>query len=139
MPAEKGEVDRKPYLDGLRGFAAVMVFFGHLAIALMPAMVTFNPAESHGGLEIAVGQSPLSILWQGNFAVCLFFVLSGFLITYLLLTLYRQAHRFKGSLWMLLSTLRVSLFQRPATEAALDRRRRQRRRELAHLQPSLFV
>lgn len=48
------------------------------------------------------------------------------LITYLLVSLYKVAQGFHGSLWMLLATLRVSLFQRPATEAAVMRRRQQR-------------
>lgn len=61
------------------------------------------------------------------------------LITYLLLALYKQATRFKGSLWMLLSTIRVSLFQRPALEATLARRRRHRRDELARCQVELFA
>jgi putative transposase len=60
------------------------------------------------------------------------------LITYLLLALYKQAHGYAGSLWMLLATLRVSLFQRPTTEACLARRRRQRLNDLAQRQPSLF-
>jgi peptidoglycan/LPS O-acetylase OafA/YrhL len=51
---------RKPYLDGLRGCAACVVLFAHLAIAL---------------------NSPLLGLFNGNAAVCVFFVLSGYVLT----------------------------------------------------------
>ena len=61
------------------------------------------------------------------------------LITYLLLALYKQATRFKGSLWLLLSTLRVSLFQRPSTDAAVARRRRRARDQWEQRQPGLFA
>jgi peptidoglycan/LPS O-acetylase OafA/YrhL len=54
------EDSRKPYLDGLRGCAACVVLFGHLAIAL---------------------NSPLLGLFNGNAAVCVFFVLSGYVLT----------------------------------------------------------
>jgi putative transposase len=61
------------------------------------------------------------------------------LITYLLLALYKQAHGFKGSLWMLLSTLRVSLFQRPASELAVAQRQRRKRDDLARCQADFFA
>lgn len=50
--------DRKPYLDGLRGIAAVVAFVGHLLLALFDAFWVFN----------------------GRAAVCVFFVLSGFVL-----------------------------------------------------------
>lgn len=61
------------------------------------------------------------------------------LITYLLLALYKQAHGYTGSLWMLLATLRVSLFQRPTTDAHLQRRRRRDLDELSRRQGALFL
>jgi putative transposase len=60
------------------------------------------------------------------------------LITYLLVALYRAAHAPTASMWEVLRALRPSLFQRPETEAALFRRRREQRAEHAHLQPALF-
>jgi putative transposase len=54
------------------------------------------------------------------------------LISYLLLALYKKAHAFTGSLWMLLATARASLFQRPSLEVARDRRRREQRLALGH-------
>jgi putative transposase len=60
------------------------------------------------------------------------------LIAYLLLAAYRRSHAITTSLWELLAELRTTLFQRPALEAHLYRRRRERLQALAALQPSLF-
>ena len=49
------------------------------------------------------------------------------LIAYLLVRLYAQAHGIKSSLWLLLSELRATLFQRPATELHRHRRWREQR------------
>lgn len=61
------------------------------------------------------------------------------LIAYLLLAVYRKAHGLSTSLWALLSELRSTLFQRPATEMQVHRRQRQRRAEMKRMQPSLFT
>jgi peptidoglycan/LPS O-acetylase OafA/YrhL len=80
MKIDASEISRKPYLDGLRGVAACIVFFAHLMIAVFPAVVTFSPTESHYWGERAIGLSPLGWLWNGSFAVCIFFVLSGYVL-----------------------------------------------------------
>lgn len=61
------------------------------------------------------------------------------LIAYLLLALHKQAHGFVGSLWEWLGKVRATLFQRPAIETALYRRRREREQAVARLQPGLFA
>lgn len=61
------------------------------------------------------------------------------LIAYLLLALYRQAHRINTSLWMLLGELRTTLFQRPTTDAFVQRRRRQYQAEVTRRQTELFA
>ena len=53
------ESGRKPYLDGVRGVAACVVFFNHLLLALTGGSWIFN----------------------GSAAVCIFFVLSGFVLS----------------------------------------------------------
>jgi peptidoglycan/LPS O-acetylase OafA/YrhL len=53
------EAARKPHLDGLRGVAACVVFFGHLSLALSVPAYIFN----------------------GRSAVCIFFVLSGYVLS----------------------------------------------------------
>jgi peptidoglycan/LPS O-acetylase OafA/YrhL len=59
--SEKGQ--RKAYLDGLRGAAACVVLLGHLSIAL------------------AVSLGPIGVVYNGNFGVCVFFILSGYVLS----------------------------------------------------------
>lgn len=61
------------------------------------------------------------------------------LIAYLLLALHHKAGGFTQSLWQLLGEVRATLFQRPALEAELYRRRRERQQAFAHCQPGLFA
>lgn len=61
------------------------------------------------------------------------------LITYLLLAIYRKAQNYGGSLWILLAEVRATLFQRPAVETELYRRRRNNMAELAARQGGLFA
>jgi putative transposase len=61
------------------------------------------------------------------------------LIAYLLLALYRQAQRYRGSLWSLLAQVRATLFQRPSLEIEWYRRRRDTQAEFASRQGGLFV
>jgi peptidoglycan/LPS O-acetylase OafA/YrhL len=62
VKAEFERESRKAYLDGLRGWAACLVLANHLSLALA---------------------IPLGILWlsiNGNFGVCIFFILSGYVL-----------------------------------------------------------
>lgn len=61
------------------------------------------------------------------------------LIAYLLVALYAKANDAKTSLWLLLSELRASLFQRTQTELHRHRRWREQRRELQWRQKVLFT
>jgi peptidoglycan/LPS O-acetylase OafA/YrhL len=71
------------YLDGLRGIAAVNVMIMHFFVALAPAMVYGNELPSHfgGNLEQLFSTTPLGLIGAGNFSVCIFFVLSGYVLT----------------------------------------------------------
>jgi peptidoglycan/LPS O-acetylase OafA/YrhL len=59
--SEKGQ--RKAYLDGLRGAAACVVLLGHLSL----------------GLAVSLG--PVGVIYNGNFGVCIFFILSGYVLS----------------------------------------------------------
>lgn len=70
--------------DGLRGVAAVVVLIHHslltvpsLASAYYPTTVTAI-AWSKSWL---ITYTPLHLIWAGTEAVCLFFILSGFVLT----------------------------------------------------------
>ena len=71
------------YLDGLRGVAAVNVMIMHFFVALAPAMVYGSELPSHfgGNLEQFFSTTPLGLIGAGNFSVCIFFVLSGYVLT----------------------------------------------------------
>jgi peptidoglycan/LPS O-acetylase OafA/YrhL len=63
-------------LDGLRGLAAFIVVVFHFLCLLVPTAVTGMTSEP----LMALVNTPLSILWDGRFAVSVFFVLSGFVM-----------------------------------------------------------
>ncbi len=70
------------YLDGLRGIAAVNVMIMHFFVALAPAMVYGSKYPSHfGSLDQIFSTTPLGLIGAGNFSVCIFFVLSGYVLT----------------------------------------------------------
>ncbi len=71
------------YLDGIRGIAAFCVFLHHFGLAFYTAYYSLDPHAVHlpNALEIRYGQSLLSVLTNGNFCVCIFFVLSGFVLS----------------------------------------------------------
>lgn len=70
------------YLDGLRGIAAINVMIMHFFVALAPAMVYGDKYPSHfGSLDHIFSTTPLGLIGAGNFSVCIFFVLSGYVLT----------------------------------------------------------
>jgi len=70
-------------LDGLRGLAALVVVFAHAIFASVPALAdgfrTGDPGPASAGLR-ALLYTPLHIVWAGQEAVMVFFVLSGFVL-----------------------------------------------------------
>ena len=78
-----GRADKIDFLDGLRGVAAFTVVCFHFLLIFYPAVLTGNPAQAHlpGALDAALYKVP-NFLYNGNFAVCVFFVLSGYVLSY---------------------------------------------------------
>lgn len=74
-----GRTERYTEIDGVRGIAAILVVFCHLACVFMPGLYSTELANT--GFEQIWTNSPLNILTNGNASVQLFFVLSGFFIT----------------------------------------------------------
>ena len=76
-------VSKISYLDGIRGVAAFLVFFHHFLLAFYTAFYTWDVKAVHlrNNFEISYGQSLLSVFSNGNFCVCIFFVLSGFVLS----------------------------------------------------------
>ncbi len=68
-------------LDSVRGIAALIVVFWHWATIFYPALMSGPGSPIHSSYELTVYQSPLSFFFTGNFAVVMFFILSGFVLT----------------------------------------------------------
>jgi hypothetical protein len=77
----------------------------------------FKWIKQHLSIKRFLGRTPAAVRIQ---------ILTA-LIAYLLAVLHAQATGFKGSLWLFLSELRATLFQRPDLELQRHRRWRQRR------------
>ncbi len=68
-------------LDSVRGIAALIVVMWHFASAFFPAVMSGPGFPTHTQYDLVIYKSPLSIFFAGNFAVVMFFILSGFVLT----------------------------------------------------------
>ncbi len=75
-------MEKLKHLDGLRGLASLIVVIHHYACAFLPAIVFGSQAVRHFPFEVYLYSTPLSLFFNGNFAVTVFFALSGFVLTY---------------------------------------------------------
>lgn len=71
------------WLEGIRGLVAFIVLFGHFLCAYYPALFTGITTDSKFGslIDVRLASTPINIFWNGYFAVSIFFVLSGFVLT----------------------------------------------------------
>jgi len=73
--------NRVYYFDGLRGVAALIVVFSHVLLLFYPSTFNGKISNSHGTfIESWYAFSPLNIFSNGDFMVCIFFVLSGYVL-----------------------------------------------------------
>jgi peptidoglycan/LPS O-acetylase OafA/YrhL len=68
------------YLDGLRGVAALFVVIDHFAIAFFQRATDASIQVHHAWFEDIILKTPLHLIVSGNFSVCIFFVVSGFVL-----------------------------------------------------------
>src|ERR1051326_3491798 len=75
--------DKISYLDGLRGIAALIVLFYHLTAAFYPGIAFNDPKGAHlpHRFESWMALSPFNLFFSGELAVCVFFVLSGYVLS----------------------------------------------------------
>jgi peptidoglycan/LPS O-acetylase OafA/YrhL len=72
------ERKRLLWIDGLRGLACLAIFAHHFAGCFYPVLLYGSGQGGVGPLGSALAQSPLAVLVNGNFWVCVFFVMAGF-------------------------------------------------------------
>lgn len=71
------------YLNGLRGVAALVVVAHHYLTVFWPAATSYTVNTAvHTRIDRIILQTPLQIFFSGSLAVQIFFVLSGFVLTY---------------------------------------------------------
>jgi peptidoglycan/LPS O-acetylase OafA/YrhL len=68
-------------LDGLRGLAALVVVLLHYVSAFAPFLLGYGITQRHTSFDHILSTTPLQLPLAGNFAVCIFFVLSGFVLS----------------------------------------------------------
>lgn len=78
LPAS-GQSGRLDYIDTLRGAAAVQVLLSHTTLAFFPNILFASPAS--GSLLGYIAATPLFFPLDGASAVCIFFALSGYVLT----------------------------------------------------------
>jgi peptidoglycan/LPS O-acetylase OafA/YrhL len=70
---------RIAHLDGLRGLASLVILLSHCLSAWLPALA-FGEPDLRVPELVPLAHTPLAILWSGDTAVMIFFVLSGFVL-----------------------------------------------------------
>ena len=67
-------------LEGLRGVASLVVILSHAAFGFLPYLHTGNPSDLRMAQEEWLFISPFRFIYSGELAVCIFFVLSGYVL-----------------------------------------------------------
>lgn len=73
-------------VEGIRGIACLMVFLSHLSSTFAPSMHTGNASQAKSSYEMLIHNSPFAFFYSGVAAVSIFFVLSGFILSHVILT-----------------------------------------------------
>nr|WP_253199105.1 acyltransferase [Clostridium gasigenes] len=76
-------VGKIKFLDGLRGGAAFIVVIAHYIQVFYPTVFNGNIESIHtkNNLELIFYKTPLNLFFNANFCVCIFFVLSGYVLS----------------------------------------------------------
>jgi peptidoglycan/LPS O-acetylase OafA/YrhL len=69
------------HLEAVRGLAALLVVVHHYGAAFYPATCFGEKYPAHENCEKMFTSTPLGLVVAGQFAVCLFFILSGYVLS----------------------------------------------------------
>lgn len=69
-------------VDGVRGVACLMVLLSHLSLIFFPYVYTGRISEQHSQVEYYIYHSPFAFFYSGTAAVFIFFVLSGYILSF---------------------------------------------------------
>jgi peptidoglycan/LPS O-acetylase OafA/YrhL len=110
---------RIKFIDGLRGICALIVVLSHFMVAFFPAAYWGTSVQSHMryNIDTYLSQSPVSIFYAGNYSVCIFFLITGFVLT---TTIYKEdslkkvatKRYFRLCIPILVATLIIYLFMK---------------------------
>jgi peptidoglycan/LPS O-acetylase OafA/YrhL len=82
-------LNKLKYIDAIRGLAALIVVLRHFRSAFFPysafGATTFGQYFPHSALEIFLSETMPGLLTSGNFSLTLFFVLSGYVLSFKLI------------------------------------------------------
>jgi len=72
------------FIDGIRGLAAIIILLSHIVSAFYPILHSKDSRllDSASPLIKVITCSPLNIFYYGSWGVVLFFIISGYVITY---------------------------------------------------------
>ena len=74
-------MSKQIHFDSLRGLASAIVVVAHYATAFYPSSVFGSKYQYHEQWEKMFVTTPLGLVFAGHFAVCLFFILSGYVLS----------------------------------------------------------
>ena len=90
MEQTNGRHERIQWIDGLRGIACLAIFAHHFMCCFYPNFY-FAPKPYAQKWVVAFGQNPISVLVNGNYWVCVFCMMTGFVAA---LPILKQRGRF---------------------------------------------
>jgi peptidoglycan/LPS O-acetylase OafA/YrhL len=84
--------ERNMAVDGLKGIAILIVLIHHFALAYYPSMINASSKLLHSKaqIEIFIFKTPLSIFVAGSFAVALFYLITGYVLTKQIIAKYED-------------------------------------------------
>lgn len=78
--------DKVGSVEGIRGVACFMVVLSHLSLTFFPYLQGFiGKAGANNPIQSFIHNSPFGFIYSGTSAVYIFFVLSGYILTYVAL------------------------------------------------------